>query len=93
MTPELVLTYSSPQLTEVLGYTPDEVVGRDVLEFMTPMSAKRVRQALAGGILAQGWQAQTSEWVAADGAAPAQRRSAARQERSVVGAARKLWPR
>jgi PAS domain S-box-containing protein len=65
--PDLVLTYSSLQLTDVLGYDPAEVVGKSVLDYMTPQSAGRVQQAMRIDALAQGWRNETSEWVAADG--------------------------
>jgi PAS domain S-box-containing protein/putative nucleotidyltransferase with HDIG domain len=43
-----VCTYASPQVTELLGYAPEEVTGRTSFDFMTPAEAERVRTALAG---------------------------------------------
>lgn len=65
--PDLVLTYSSRQLTDVLGYAPADVVGKSVLDFMTPLSASSVQQAMRVDALTQGWRDETSEWTAADG--------------------------
>ena len=40
---EGVYTYSSPQVFQILGYTPDEVIGKRPLDFMTPQCASLVR--------------------------------------------------
>jgi PAS domain S-box-containing protein len=65
--PDLVLTYSTGQLTDVLGYLPRELVGKSVLDYMTPRSASLVQQAMRADALAQGWRSETSEWVSAEG--------------------------
>lgn len=36
-------TYSSPQVEHILGYSPDEVIGKSPLAFMTPEAAREVR--------------------------------------------------
>lgn len=66
-TPDLVLTYSSRQLTQVLGYAPDEVIGRSAREFMTAGTAKQVAHAVETGALLHGWHEEPSEWVTSDG--------------------------
>lgn len=66
-TADLTLTYSNPQVTDVLGYTPEQVQGRDAHDFMQPATAARSREALASGLLTDGWHEQESEWVHADG--------------------------
>lgn len=66
-TPELVLTYSSRRVEDVLGYTPREVVGRDAHDFMTPSTARRSRDALLSEATLAGWRDIESEWVHAYG--------------------------
>ena len=44
-------TYASPRLMELLGYTPEEVVGRPPFDLMPPDEAERVRAEL-GAIVA-----------------------------------------
>jgi PAS domain S-box-containing protein len=40
-----VYTYSSPRALELLGYAPEEIVGRTPFDFMPPDEAQRVRNA------------------------------------------------
>ncbi len=40
-------TYASPRVHDLLGYTPDEVIGRTPFEFMPPAEADRVRAEYA----------------------------------------------
>ena len=47
---DLVFTYSSPRVMDYLGYTPAEVTGRSMYDFMTPAMMKRVRGLLEGMI-------------------------------------------
>jgi PAS domain S-box-containing protein len=35
-------TYASPQVQDLLGYTPEEVIGKTPLDFMAPVEAERV---------------------------------------------------
>src|SRR5204862_3063305 len=46
------ITYANPQLAEVLGFAPDELLGRDFIEIVAaeerPVVAERVRQRLSG---------------------------------------------
>jgi PAS domain S-box-containing protein len=42
----LVLTYSNPRVWDYLGYTPEEVVGRSLYDFMEPAFAKRIAAKL-----------------------------------------------
>ena len=37
-----ICTYSSPQVETILGYKPDEVIGKTPFDFMSPPEAKRV---------------------------------------------------
>jgi PAS domain S-box-containing protein len=76
-TPDLVVTYSSRQVEELLGYSPVELVGRDAHDFMTGPSAATSREALARGALTQGWRDQESDWFHADGRVLRLRHSAA----------------
>ena len=40
--------YASPKVTELLGYLPEEVVGRSPFEFMAPAEAERVQSICSG---------------------------------------------
>ena len=40
-----VYTYSSPRVLELLGYPPEEIVGKTPFAFMSPAEAQRVRNA------------------------------------------------
>jgi len=47
-----ILTYASPSVIRVLGYRPDEMIGRGPVDFMPESSVERVKQvliAMAGG--------------------------------------------
>jgi len=41
------ITYSSPRVRDLLGYEPDEVLGRTPFDFTPPEEHERLRQALA----------------------------------------------
>jgi PAS domain S-box-containing protein len=41
-----VFTYSSPQVTNILGYMPGEVVGKTFFDFMSDKDAKKLKQLL-----------------------------------------------
>ncbi len=43
-----VYTYSSPRSYDVLGYRPEELLGKSPTEFMTPEESERVRKILQG---------------------------------------------
>lgn len=45
--PDLRYTYSSPRSTDLLGFEPEEILGRSPLEFMPPPEAERIRRILA----------------------------------------------
>ncbi|MBI9075206.1 MAG: PAS domain S-box protein [Desulfatibacillum sp.] len=47
---DLRFTYVSPSIMGLLGYTPKEIVGTDVLEILSPDSRDIVRQALADAL-------------------------------------------
>ena len=76
-TPELVVTYSSRQVADLLGYPSSALVGRDAHDFMTPSSAAASRAAMTRGALTGGWRDAESEWVHADGRVVRLRHSAA----------------
>lgn len=76
-TPDLVVTYSSRQVEDLLGYSSFEVLGRDAHDFMTAPSAATSRDALAGGALTSGWRDEESDWVHMDGRVVRLRHSAA----------------
>lgn len=44
---DFIYTYSSPRSRDLLGYEPDEIVGKSPFDLMTPDEAKRVRELLA----------------------------------------------
>ena len=76
-TPELVLTYSSRQVLDVLGYQPRDVMGHDAHEFMTLPTAKVSRDALLSGTTLEGWRDLHSEWLHSDGSIVTLRHSGA----------------
>lgn len=43
---DVVFTYSNPRVTDYLGYTPEEVVGRSMFDFMDPRIVKRISSIL-----------------------------------------------
>ena len=45
-TPECILTYVSPAVTPVLGYTEDEVLGKAMLELIHPEDLEQVKREL-----------------------------------------------
>jgi PAS domain S-box-containing protein len=42
-----VFTYSSPKVEDILGYTPEETIGKSPLDFMSPKESKRVSNAIS----------------------------------------------
>ena len=48
-----VYTYSSPRSLELLGYAPEEIVGKTPFDFMPPAEAQRVRNAFRPIYLAE----------------------------------------
>ena len=42
----LVFTYISPKVKALLGYCPSEVIGRNVIEFMSDDEARRIRKKI-----------------------------------------------
>ena len=46
-----VYTYSSPKIKELLGYEPEEIIGKTLFDLMTPEDAKRV--ATEFGVIAE----------------------------------------
>ena len=47
-TPDTIVTYVSPSVRRVLGYEPEELVGRSVFEFVHPDDVPRVSRLLPG---------------------------------------------
>lgn len=75
--PELVITYCSRQVQELLGYAPQDVIGRNAHDLMVASTARRSREALASGLADQGWHDVRSEWLHAEGHVVALRHSGA----------------
>ena len=46
-------TYSSPQVKDLLGYEPEEILGRTMFEFMPPAEAERVSALFSGTVEAK----------------------------------------
>lgn len=44
------IRYQSPSITKMLGYRPEELIGRSAFEFVHPEDAPRTRQALARAV-------------------------------------------
>jgi two-component system cell cycle sensor histidine kinase/response regulator CckA len=63
-------TYSNPAVQEILGYAPDEVVGRDVAELLYPESAEWVHRELPVYVREKrGWKGVALKWRHRDGGA------------------------
>jgi PAS domain S-box-containing protein len=62
------ITYTNPAVEQLLGYTPDEVLGRDCLELMHPEERKHYSLALPALRAARrGWTATVVRWHHKDG--------------------------
>jgi two-component system, NarL family, sensor histidine kinase UhpB len=48
------ISYASPSVTRVLGYSPEELEGRNVFEFIHPDDLERSRPLFAGALKVQG---------------------------------------
>lgn len=67
-TPDLVFTTCSPGTAAVLGYRPEELVGRSFYEFLDPADHERARSIQAEALRTRsGWQDLTIRWRHADG--------------------------
>nr|WP_319375860.1 PAS domain S-box protein [uncultured Methanoregula sp.] len=71
-TPGLQFTYISRYAENVIGYTPDEIVGKTLFDFLTPSSAEFVRQKLSlrlsgGAALSSDRQIYNVEMLTKDG--------------------------
>ncbi len=49
-----VVTYISNNIEKILGYTPKEIIGKTIYDFMTPKEAKRIRGVYADFSLKKG---------------------------------------
>jgi PAS domain S-box-containing protein len=68
-TPDLVATYCSPATAEVLGYRPQEVLGRSFLDLLHPEDAVTARAILDTALATStGWSDVELRWVHRDGA-------------------------
>ena len=66
--PELVLTYCSPAVSDLLGYEPTELVGRSLFELIDPSEVPRAQAILAGALAHEtGWEDVDVWWCRADG--------------------------
>jgi two-component system, sensor histidine kinase and response regulator len=62
------LTYTNPATIEVLGYSPEEMLGRDGLAFIHPDdAAKAVDTATSCAVGKQGWRGARLRWLHRDG--------------------------
>jgi|GEM_PF-2789231 len=48
------IRYASPAFQRILGYRPEEVVGRDAFSFLHPQDLPEVRRRFAEGLEVQG---------------------------------------
>lgn len=55
--------YAGPQVRDLLGYAPEQVLGRSVFDFMLPDEARRL-EGIAGGIVAEHRPFHGLEWRA-----------------------------
>lgn len=51
--PDGVVRYASPSIEGLLGYTPEDVVGRNVLEFIHPDELEMARESLRGALASE----------------------------------------
>ncbi|MCP4688108.1 MAG: PAS domain S-box protein, partial [Desulfobacterales bacterium] len=51
--PRGVYTYSSPRVKDLLGYTPEEVIGKTPFDFMDPGESRRTRRIFTDVILSE----------------------------------------
>ena len=66
--PDLVVTYSNDRVQDLLGYRPDEVVGRPIAELFADPEAPRALDLLRAGIEnGTGWHDVEGDWRHADG--------------------------
>jgi PAS domain S-box-containing protein len=66
--PELVVTYCSPAIAEILGFQPAEIVGRSLFEFIDEADVPRARAILSAAVSSGGgWQDVELCWRRADG--------------------------
>jgi PAS domain S-box-containing protein len=67
-TPDLTIVYSSPGIERLLGYRPEEVVGRTFLDLLDPNERDRVHAIVsAAAAEGRGWQRTDARWRHADG--------------------------
>lgn len=67
-TPDLVATYCGPACAEIIGRTPEEIVGRPLFDFMHEQDLPRARAVQAAGVRAGiGWTDVDLRWWHADG--------------------------
>jgi len=46
---EMIFTYVSPRTTDILGYTPDEMTGNSIFDYMEQKTAGKVKEAFFSG--------------------------------------------
>lgn len=67
-TPDLVLTYNSPAVHNLLGHRPEEMAGRSLLDYLDPDDVPAARALVAQAIQdGTGWSDQQLRWRHADG--------------------------
>jgi len=57
---DVVFTYSSPRVLDLMGYTPEEIVGKSMYSFMEPEKVKRISSILSE-LIRQHKQYETAE--------------------------------
>lgn len=67
-TPEMTVTYSSPGSMALVGYSPEQLVGRNMIDLLDPEDAVVMRDALAEAIRnGSGWSDMQLRWRHIDG--------------------------
>ncbi|MGH8028793.1 MAG: EAL domain-containing protein, partial [Arenimonas sp.] len=62
-------TYSNRSVRTILGYEPDELLGRSILEFMTPLQRDKTLAELPMLARGSGWSGRVRDFVHRDGSA------------------------
>lgn len=67
-TPDLVITYSSPGVEHLLGYQPEELIGRSFLDLVPPTEREHLERTRAAAVQGRtGWGRTALQWRHADG--------------------------
>jgi PAS domain S-box-containing protein len=67
-TTDMTATYCSPATTQLLGYRPEEIIGRPLLEFLSPDDVPAARAVIDKAARARtGWDDAVFRWRHRDG--------------------------